>query len=170
MITRRTALIVGATLVLGAASIGAAVLWQGRGATPRFSTVAVTLGDLRSTVSATGTLNAVGTVPVGSQVSGTIQQLFADYNSPVTKGQLIARLDPAAFAAKVNQATADVASAQAMVLAQRAAVAKAAADRGAPEANTIRAQVAVHDSRTKREARDRLFEEGNLSQEELDTA
>ena len=84
-------LILGATLTLGAASIGSAVLWQGQDH-PRFSTVPVTHGDLRSTVSATGTLNAVVTVPVGTQVSGTIQQLFADYNSPVTKGQLIARI------------------------------------------------------------------------------
>jgi multidrug efflux pump subunit AcrA (membrane-fusion protein) len=75
MSIRRTALILGATLTLGAASIGSAVLWQGRDH-PRFSTVPVTRGDLRSTVSATGTLNAVVTVPVGTQVSGTIQQVW----------------------------------------------------------------------------------------------
>jgi HlyD family secretion protein len=121
-------------------------------------------------VSATWILNAVDTVPVVAQVPGTIQQLFADYNSPVTKGQLIARIDPAAFEAKVNQAKADVEGARATVREWHAAVAKAAADLGTPEADIVRAQVAVHDTRTRREARDRLFEEGNLSQEERDTA
>jgi HlyD family secretion protein len=62
-------------------------------------------------VSATGTLNAVLSVPKGEQAPGTTQQLFTDHNAPVAKGQLIARSDPAAFEAKVNQAKADLESA-----------------------------------------------------------
>jgi len=82
---RRTALILGVSLNLGEASIGPAILLQGRDQ-PRFSTVPVTLGNLRSTVSAAGIRNAVVTVPAGAQVPGTIQQLFAVYNFPVTRG------------------------------------------------------------------------------------
>jgi len=55
-------------------------------------------GAITAAVSATGTLNPVVSVQVGSQVSGQIQALYADYNSPVTKGQLIARIDPNSFA------------------------------------------------------------------------
>ncbi|NTW78183.1 MAG: biotin/lipoyl-binding protein, partial [Syntrophaceae bacterium] len=56
---------------------------------PKYVTEQVTRGDIKSTVSATGTVNAVTTVQVGTQVSGTIKQLFVDYNSPVKQGQLL---------------------------------------------------------------------------------
>ena len=61
-------------------------------------TAAVTRGDIADTVGATGTLQAVTTVQVGTQVSGTIQELHADFNSLVKKDQVIARLDPSLFA------------------------------------------------------------------------
>ncbi len=61
-------------------------------------TAAVTRGDIADTVGATGTLQAVTTVQVGTQVSGTIQELHADFNSLVKKGQVLARLDPSLFA------------------------------------------------------------------------
>ena len=59
-------------------------------------------------VTATGTVNPVTTVLVGTQVSGTIKNIYVDFNSPVKKGQLIARIDPALFEAQVNQARANV--------------------------------------------------------------
>ena len=93
MSARRTSFLLGILLVAGA---GTGVFAYQR-AHPRlqFATAVAARGDIRSAISATGTLNAVVTVPVGTQVSGTIQQLFADFNSPVRKGQLIARIDPA---------------------------------------------------------------------------
>jgi HlyD family secretion protein len=136
----------------------------------QFATAVVSRGGIRSTISATGTLNAVVTVPVGTQVSGTIQQLFVDFNSPVRKGQLIARIDPATFQAKLNQAQADLESAQAMVPDQEAEVAKAQADLANAEANVVKNRVLKQDARTKRMSRDRLFQGGNLSQEDRDTA
>jgi HlyD family secretion protein len=78
-----------------------------------FNTVAATRGDLTATVTATGTLNPVVNVTVGSQVSGRISKLYVDYNSPVTNGQLLAEIDPATYQAVVEQAGADLANARA---------------------------------------------------------
>lgn len=135
-----------------------------------FRTAPAERGEIQSTISATGTLNAVITVQVGTQVSGTISQLLVDFNSPVKKGMLIARIDPATFEAKVNQAKADLESARASVLNQRASVARAEADVATARANVVRQDVAVRDARIKADARARLFQEGGISQEERDSA
>ena len=135
-----------------------------------FRTVPVERGDIQSSISATGTLNAVITVQVGTQVSGTIKELFVDYNSRVKKGMLIARIDPATFEAKVNQAKGDLDSARAAVLNQRAAVVKAEADVATAKANVAKEDVGVRDARVKYNSRVRLFREGGISQEERDSA
>ena len=80
---------------------------------PTVNTAAVTRGDVVDTVGATGTLQAVTTVQVGTQVSGTIQQLYADFNSLVRKGQVLARLDPSLFETQIEQARANLIRAQA---------------------------------------------------------
>lgn len=164
----RAGSLLAAVLVAGVAA-GAAV-YRSVQTQPRYITVAVGRGDVRTAVSATGTLNAVVTVQVGTQVSGSIQQLFVDYNSPVRKGELIARIDPATSQAKVNQAKADMEGAQATVVEQQAAVTKAQADLENATALVTRDQVAVRDARIKRKSRDRLYQEGNLAQEDRDTA
>jgi HlyD family secretion protein len=69
-----------------------------------YRTATVVHGDINVAISATGNPNAVVTVQVGSQVSGIVAALFADFNTKVTKGKLIARIDPAPFQAKVDQA------------------------------------------------------------------
>jgi HlyD family secretion protein len=78
-----------------------------------YQTAIVTRGPLTQAVTATGTLNPVVTVQVGSQVSGNIAKLFADFNSQVKAGQVVAQIDPAIFQATVTQAEGDLASAQA---------------------------------------------------------
>ena len=78
-----------------------------------FQTATVTRGPITQAVAATGTLNPVINVQVGSQVSGNIQKLFADFNSPVKAGQTVAQIDPVLFQATVTQAEGDLASAQA---------------------------------------------------------
>jgi len=78
----------------------------------KYQTATVERGSVTSTVTATGTASAVTTVQVGSQVSGVIARLYADFNSPVAKGQLLAELDPTPFEAQVEQRRADVAKAQ----------------------------------------------------------
>src|SRR5947209_18230664 len=78
-----------------------------------YQTATVTRGPITQAVTATGTLNPVVNVQVGSQVSGNIQKLFADFNSPVKAGQTVAQIDPALFQATVTQAEGDLASSQA---------------------------------------------------------
>src|SRR5262249_41482684 len=84
-----------------------------RGGSSRYQTAIVTRGPISQTVTATGTLNPVVNVQVGSQVSGNIQKLFVDFNSEVKAGQVVAQLDPALFQAALTQAEGDLASAQA---------------------------------------------------------
>ena len=83
-------------------------------AAPAWNTTTVTRGDLVATVSATGTLNPLITVQVGSQVSGTIQSLEADFNTPVHAGDVIARIEPSLFRAKLAEAQASLKNAEAL--------------------------------------------------------
>src|SRR5438132_1084459 len=85
---------------------------QQRG-TANYQTTAVSRGAITQAVTATGTLNPVVNVQVGSQVSGNVAKLFADFNSQVKAGQVVAQIDPALFQATVTQAEGDLASAQA---------------------------------------------------------
>ena len=114
---------IGILAVAGLAlAAGLALTYRGRGNGPRFSTAVVDRGDIADVVGATGLLQAVTTVQVGSQVSGTIKELYADFNSNVKKGQVIARLDPSLFEARVAQAKANLASARADVDRAQAAI------------------------------------------------
>ena len=94
--------------------------WQTRnGPNYEYETAAVTKGALTQSVTATGTLNPVINVQVGSQVSGNIQKLFADWNSEVKKGEIVAQIDPSVFQAAVTQAEGTLANSKAaLVLAQ----------------------------------------------------
>lgn len=93
--------------------IGVAFRQCSSGSGQNFQTVAVARGPITQAVTATGTLNPVQNVQVGSQVSGNIQKLFADFNSIVKAGQVIAQIDPVVFQANVNQAEGELANAQA---------------------------------------------------------
>jgi HlyD family secretion protein len=98
--------------------LAALVLYRctaGGDADPEYQTAQVVRGNVVSKVSTSGSLQAVVTVDVGSQVSGRIQELYADFNSPVKKGELIAKIDPALFDAAVVQAQANVQAAKANV-------------------------------------------------------
>jgi HlyD family secretion protein len=92
-------------------------------------------GDIVSSIATSGSLSAVVTVDVGTQVSGQVAELHADFNTAVTEGQLIARIDPQTFESRVRQADADLAIARANVSMQRAALARAQADLASAEAN-----------------------------------
>ena len=104
-----------ALLVICAIGGGAYAYYHYRESGPKFTvtTAPITRGDVVDSVGATGTLQAVTTVQVGSQVSGTIQALYADYNSLVKKGQVLARLDPSLFATQIEQAQANLIRAEA---------------------------------------------------------
>src|SRR5437899_3454904 len=101
-------------LIIAAIGAGAGAIYVRRGgAEPQVNTSPVTRGDIIDTVGATGTLQAVTTVQVGSQVSGNIAWLGADFNSIVHKGQVIAKLDPSLFDAQLQQARANLSQARA---------------------------------------------------------
>jgi HlyD family secretion protein len=91
-----------------------------------YLTVMVSRGNVRQVVSSTGTLQAVVTVIVGSQVSGTIAKLSADFNTKVTKGQVVAELDQSKFAARVEETRANLLAAQASLAKSKVAVEDAA--------------------------------------------
>jgi HlyD family secretion protein len=119
------ALLVGIVIALGTA----AEIWQIHSANAvSYETVTVGRGQVQASVTATGTLNAVVDVQVGSQVSGNIIALYADFNTKVTKGQLVAQIDPQAFQTQVDQATAALASVHSGVLTARAQGQKAQSD------------------------------------------
>lgn len=115
----------------------------------KFKTEKATRGDVVSTVTATGTVNAVTTVLVGTQVSGTIKNIYADFNSPVKRGQLIARIDPAVFEAQVAQARANLLSAR---------------------ANLEKAETARVDTERTMERSRELFSRNLIAKNELDTS
>src|SRR5262245_12415695 len=116
---------------------------------PEFTTAVVTRDDLIDTVEATGTLGAVTTVQVGTQVSGTISSLDADFNSEVKKGQVIARLDPSLMQAQVDQTAATIVRMQ---------------------ADVERAQAALTDAQVRLERARELFKQGLIARQDLDTA
>ncbi len=97
----------------------------GKGNAPQMKTQEATKGNIRATVTATGTVNPVVTVNVGTQVSGTIKKIHADYNSAVKKGQIIAEIDPSTFQAQADQARANLAQARATVISLKATAANA---------------------------------------------
>jgi HlyD family secretion protein len=128
----------------------------GRGNTPEYFTAQIQRGDIRDLVQATGTINAVTTVQVGSQVSGTISKLYVDFNSHVKKGQVIAELDPSLFRGALLQAEADLQNARAT-----SGVAKAELQKAAAAAEQTRADY----SRTVM-----LAKEGVMSQQQLEVS
>jgi len=169
MNTRRTLSVLGMVLAVATGGTGSYVLWGGPRPS-RFSTIPAQRATLLSTVSATGNLNPVISVQVGSQISGMISELHADFNSQVKKGQLLARIDPQTYEAQVRQAQGDLDNAKAGVLNAQRSVARAEADLAAARANGVQADVKMRDAKTQSEARAQLFREGGISQEERDTA
>src|SRR3954471_21392322 len=105
MSKRKLVGIVGGAVVV--AGLGGWALLRDAGR-QEYKTARVERGEIDATISASGTSNAVVTVQVGSQVSGNIKELYADFNTKVKKGQLVALIDPELFQAKVTQAQAAV--------------------------------------------------------------
>jgi HlyD family secretion protein len=122
----------------------------------QYQTASVQRGDIRAQVEATGTINAVTTVQVGSQVSGTISKLYVDFNSQVKKGELIAELDPQVFQGNLMQAQADLENAR--------------ANAAAAKANLEKAKATAVQTKADYERTLGLTKEGVLSQQALDLA
>jgi HlyD family secretion protein len=126
------------------------------GSNQKYRLVKVEKGEVNLVVTATGTINPVINVLVGSQVSGTIKALYADYNSQVKEGQVIAQIDPAIFDAQVEQGKANVLNAQANLENAKA--------------NLVKAEVAVLDAKRNLDRNKPLLERQVIAQATLDTA
>jgi HlyD family secretion protein len=169
---------IGCALLLGAATLVWAVFFRdSRNGASSFRLAAVERGPITSAVSTTGTLNAVITVLVSSQVSGQIKELLADFNSEVQAAQIIARIDPETFEARVHQAEAELAVAKANVTIQRAGIeraqkelANAVASLNSAKAQTEKAQVTLDNSRRNRDRRKALYQSGAVSESQTDDA
>lgn len=158
---RKLWIVVATLLVLGMAG---AWWWTARSdnGAPKYRTAKLEQGPLQAVVAAGGTVNPVRQVSVGSQVSGQIKELFADFNTEVKEGQLIARIDPESIQYRVRQAQADVDAARAQALQAQANVAAAQA---AVSRAKLDADNAQRDLVRKQDLLDKQF----ISQADFDT-
>jgi len=141
--------------ILAAVAVLAAFSF-GRNSGPQYFTAKAEQGDIHDVVEATGTINAVNTVQVGSQVSGTISKLYTDFNSRVKRGEVLAQLDPSLFAGAVLQAKADWADAQ--------------ANSASAEANLAKAKAAIEQTAADYARSVALTNEGVISRQQLDAS
>src|SRR5260370_2520239 len=123
---------------------------------PQHFTAKVEKGEIHDVVEATGMINAVITVQVGSQVSGTISKLYVDFNSRVHKGDIVALIDPALFKGALLQPTADLTNAKANLVA--------------PHANLDKAKATLVQTKADYDRTAGLTKGGILSQQQLDLA
>src|ERR1700730_11446909 len=140
-------------LIFGVAAVAVLAVagyyfWGNQSSAPQYMTAKVERGNLRNTVTATGTLQAVTTVQVGSQASGTLAALNADFNSVVKKGQIIAQLDPAVAKAQVDQARANVQQARANLQQSIASVAASRAGVSDSQAKALAARSTVQNNQS----------------------
>lgn len=155
---RRVAVAIGGLLVGIALS---SAFYLKRHSDVQYFTAEVESGDIQAVVQATGTINAVTTVQVGSQVSGQIAALSADFNSQVKKGQLIAQIDPSVFRTRVLQAEADLSNAQAGIKSLEA-------DLVAAQANVEKARAGLREAELNLKRTLELFEQGIASVQQRD--
>jgi HlyD family secretion protein len=141
-------IIIGVLIIIAVAA-SFFLLTRKKGDDQKFKTEKVIRGDIMSTVTATGTVNAVTTVLVGTQVSGTIKTLHADFNSFVKKGQLLAEIDSSTFEAQVEQARANLLAAQ---------------------ANAEKAEAALVDAKRVFQRNNQLFSRNLIAKSDLDTS
>jgi HlyD family secretion protein len=132
--------------IMAAVLLAGFYFWGNDSGTAQYLTARVERGNLRNTVTATGTLQAVTTVQVGSQASGTISALYADFNSVVKKGQVIAQLDPSVAKAQVDQAQANLQQARASLAQAKAAVVNARAGISDAQAKGLAAKSTVQNN------------------------
>ncbi len=140
--------IVGALVALAVAAAGYGWYQAREGdAGPRYRTLRVERGPLQAAVVASGTLNAVSTVQVGSRVSGEVKEIYADFNTPVKAGAVLARIDPSAYELRLNQARADLDAANSAVALARSQLEAQLAEAERRESRLLAAQIRVSRAR-----------------------
>lgn len=173
----------GKTLLLTLGSlvvVGGAVgyyFWGRKATAEEYLTAKIERGNIRQSVSATGTLQAVTTVQVGSQVSGIISALYVDFNSTVKKGQVVAQLDPAIFQAQVaqqranvEQARASLADAEARVIAAESTITNQRAGVSSATANLEALKAQRDDAKNNLQRMESLAASGLINQREQESA
>src|SRR6266851_381598 len=128
----------------------------------QYFTAKVEKGDVSQIVQATGTINPLITVAVGSVVSGNVVKINVDFNSPVKKGDIIAEIDPVPFQMKVAQSEADYQNAGANVASLEAQIETAHANVANAKANIAKAQAALGDAQTQLRRTKELADQGIL--------
>ncbi len=173
----RKQLIITAIGVVLVGATGGYFLWGRRASSEEFITAKVERGSIRNTVSATGTLQAVTTVQVGSQVSGTIAALYADFNSNVRKGQVVAQLDRRAYEAQVasqranlEQARANLADAEAKLLAAKSTIENQRAGVSSANANLAALKAQLDDAQSLLHRQESLAKAGLIPERDLEVA
>lgn len=135
-------------------AVGAAVAWslvpRGNGTKVTFDTAALDTGTVEASVSATGSVEALITVDISSQLSGQVAEVAADYNSPVKAGDLLARLDAKTFAARVAQAEAELSVSRSTMMIR--------------QANLRKAEAVLHQATTEADRQAALVKKGATSQ------
>ncbi len=168
-----------APLLVVLAAAGPGAWWWSQGRTPdvTYRTARIERGPLQATVSASGTVNPVTQVSVGTQVSGQIKDLFVDFNSEVKAGQLIAQIDPETFEYRVRQAQADLEATQAAVLtaqansaASRAGISRARVDQAEAQRDLERKRMLVDKEFIARSEADKAQALANTSAESVRAA
>jgi HlyD family secretion protein len=165
----RRAIWVTGTVVLAVAAAALFFYWRRTGAA-EFMTQPVERGPIRNVVNATGTVQALLTVQVGSQVTGQVQALHADYNSIVRQGQLLAEIDARRFQAELSAAQANLLAAQARVHSAEAELNSQIANRQSAQANVEAARVARDNAAKVLGRYEELRQGGILSQNDYDNA
>jgi HlyD family secretion protein len=152
--------------------VGAGSVWflRRQSAAVEFITEPVSQGSIRNVVNATGTVQALLTVQVGSQVSGQVEALYADFNSVVKHGQVLAKLDPRNYQAALDGANANLLSAEAKLSSAEADLNSQIASEKSAQANVESARVARDNTAMILKRYDELHDQGILSQNDYDTA
>lgn len=157
-------------LIVVAAAVAVGMRVRGGTNEPEYFTQTVSEGSMQKTINATGVVQTVVTVPVGSQVSGQVQELFADFNSVVKRGQLLAKLDPRNLEAAVANSRASLAAAQARVRSAEAERRTHAANLSSSKANLTGARVTRDNAKLQLDRASQLNSRGLQAKNDLDTA
>ncbi len=157
-------------LIVLAILIGARRIIKARHLYQEYKTVIVTKGDITASVSSTGRLNPVNTVQIGSQVSGNVREIFVDFNSPVKKDQVIAIIDPAVYAVKVEQSKAHLLMAEMQLLERLKGISVARADVQSANAHIDSANAVLREANLRYNRLVTLRNNKIISKSEFDSA
>ena len=159
-----------AAVVIAAAAIMLLFFTQKGEAPPKFKTAVVERGKISAVVTSTGTVTPLNTVKVGSQISGNIQDLYVDYNSPVKKDQIVAVIDKAVYEAQLEQAKAELQMARTQLLERRKEIVAAQAGIESAEATLSSEKATLREAQLQYERQVKLIEKKTVSQSAFDEA